>query len=320
MKKGYIYIVLSALLFSVMEIALKEVGNTFNPIQLTFLRFLIGSIILMPLAIKNLKSHRRRLKARDMLFFMLTGFICVVVSMTFFQLAVIYSKASTVAILFSCNPIFVIPLAFLILKEHITKRTILSLVLSMVGIIFIIDPLNMPNKFGILFSLLAAATFAVYGVVGRKGSQKYGYDAMSLNSFTFLIGSIEMLALILISKVHSVATGLTVAGLNDFANIPILKGISLQHLPALLFIGVMVTGLGYTLYFLAMEETSANEASMVFFIKPVLAPIFASLIIHEAILAHTQLGIVFIIIGSAITFISKREKRSISTTQLKRSA
>lgn len=56
---------------------------------------------------------------------MLTGFLCVVVSMTLFQLAVVYDKASTVAVLFSCNPIFAILFALLILRE----KKLLELVL-----------------------------------------------------------------------------------------------------------------------------------------------------------------------------------------------
>lgn len=323
MKKGYICIALSALLFSVMEIALKEVGNTFNPIQLTFLRFFIGSIILLPLAIKKVKTRGQGLNRQDILFFALTGFICVVVSMSFFQLAVIYSKASTVAILFSCNPVFVVPLAYFILKEKITKRTILTLALSIMGIILIVNPLNMSSQYGILFSLLAAAAFAVYGVVGRRGAQKHGYDAIVLNSFSFLLGSFEMFILIVVSKIPVVSAGLTSIGLKDFANIPVFKGVDLQHLPALLFIGVMVTGLGYTLYFLAMEVTSVNEASMVFYIKPVLAPIFACLLIHEEILSNVCFGIILIIIGSAVTLFTKREKQPVAaplTAHFKRSA
>lgn len=41
MKKGYMYITLTTLIFSTMEIALKLVSNNFNPIQLTFTRFFI---------------------------------------------------------------------------------------------------------------------------------------------------------------------------------------------------------------------------------------------------------------------------------------
>ena len=48
----------------------------------------------------------------------------------------------------------------------------------------------------------------------------------------------------------------------------------------------------------AMEKTSANTAALVFFFKPVLAPIFALLILHEAIPMNMVLGILLILAGS----------------------
>ena len=46
---------------------------------------------------------------------------------------------------------------------------------------------------------------------------------------------------------------------------------------------IVNTGLGFACYFKAMEETSAQETSLVFFLKPVLAPVFAFFILGEVI-------------------------------------
>lgn len=175
MRKEYLYIFSSTILFSSMEIALKLVSNQFNPIQLTFLRFLIGSLVLFPLAMKSLKLRKLTLKSDDLKFFMVEGFICVVVSMTLYQLAILNSKASIVAILFSCNPVFVIVFAYLIIKEKIYKRTILTLVISMLGIICIMNPFHMTNNiYGMMYTLLSAITFALYVVIGKKKNKSMG--------------------------------------------------------------------------------------------------------------------------------------------------
>ncbi|MEI6100984.1 MAG: DMT family transporter, partial [Eubacteriales bacterium] len=125
MKKGYLYIILAAILFSSMEIALKFISDTFNPIQLTFLRFLFGFAFLLPFALKELNKRKIRLSRNDFAFLALTGFISVVLCMIIFQIAVKYSHANTVAVLFSCNPVFVIIFAFLILREKIYKYTVI---------------------------------------------------------------------------------------------------------------------------------------------------------------------------------------------------
>ena len=301
MKKGYWFIILSAFLFSTMEIALKMISNQFNPIQISFLRFFVGSILLFPLALKNLKSRRISLSKDDFAFFLLTGFICVVVSMTFYQLAILYCKASLVAIFFSCNPVFVVIFAFFLIGEKLYKHTIISMGLSISGMICILNPFNMKLSLkGAIFIIISSITFALYSVISSRKCEKFG--GIVLNCFSFLMGSLEMLILILITKLNFVSNFFSANGLKEFSNIPIFHGITLSNIPILAYIRIFVTGLGYTFYILAMEETSASTASIVFFIKPALAPILALIILKETIALNTIIGIVFIIIGSIINF------------------
>ena len=55
MKRGYLYIAVTTLLFSSMEVALKLISGQFNPIQLNFSRFLVGGLVLIPAATRVLK-------------------------------------------------------------------------------------------------------------------------------------------------------------------------------------------------------------------------------------------------------------------------
>ncbi len=307
MKKGYLYIMLSALLFSTMEISLKLVSTQFNPIQMLFLRFLIGSLILVPLAVRDLNKRGATLCKDDFKFFALTGFICVVISMLFYQLAILYCKASTVAILFSCNPIFVIPLAHYILNEKIYNYTIISMIICAAGIILIMNPMNLADSAaGIVLVLLSAVTFALYSVIGRSKSLNYG--GIVLNCFSFFMGSMELLAIILLSRTGFVTRLFTNIGLKTFADIPILRGITLSSIPALIYISVFVTGFGYVFYFMAMDETSVSAASLVFYIKPALAPVLSLIILKESIALNTIGGIVLIIIGSCVTLVLNAKK------------
>ena len=313
MKKGYWFIILAAFLFSTMEITLKIVSNQFNPIQISFLRFFVGSILLLPLALKSLRRRNLSLNKDDFAFFLLTGFICVVVSMTFYQLAILYCKASLVAILFSCNPIFVVTFAFFIIGEKLYKHTIISMVLSIIGMICILNPFNITLSLqGIIFIMISSITFALYGVISSTKSKKLG--GVVLTCFTFLMGSFEMLVLILITKLNFISNFFSTNGLKEFSNIPVFQGITIYTIPMLAYISICVTGLGYTFYILAMEETSASTASIVFFIKPALAPILALIILKEAIALNTIIGIIFIIIGSLINFkaMSKLSKPNIN--------
>lgn len=300
MKKGYLYIAIATILFSSMEIMLKNISQSFNPIQLTFERFFIGGLILLPFAIKSLKSKNESLSKEDIKQFLILGFMCVVVSMTFYQLAVNYTKASVVAVIFSCNPVFVLIFAYMLLKEEIYSHNILSLILEIIGIIIIINPLSIKlSPIGLTLTLLAAITFALYGVLGKKSTKKFGGEVVTC--FSFIFGSMEMLILILIGHVSFVSTLLTSFNLDNFANVPLFTGYNISNILVVIYIYIFVTGLGYASYFKAMEETSANTSSLVFFFKPVLSPIFAFIFIGEFTPMNMIVGILFIVIGSIFT-------------------
>ena len=300
MKKGYTYIIVSAIIFSTMEIGGKIIAGQINPFQLTFLRFLIGGLFLLPFAIKELSKRNLILDKNDFKFFIWTGFLCVIVSMTFFQLAIVYTKASTVAILFSTNPIFTIPFAYFILKENLVKRTVISLMLSIIGIIFILNPLNIGKDiFGIVLAILAAITFSVYTVMGKKKAHRYG--SIILNSFTFISGALLLLIYIMISNTSNFINIANEYRLfKAFVAIPIFTNITFKNLIVIMYLGIVVTGLGYLFFFMAMEKTSAAKASIVFFIKPALAPILSFIVLKETVPTNALLGIMFILLGSYI--------------------
>lgn len=304
MKKGCLFIIVSTILFSSMEISIKLSGSMFNPVQMNFLRFFIGGIILLPIAISRLRKENTWLMKRDIPFFALTGFLCIIISMTFFQLAISYTKASIVAILFSCNPVVLLILAAVFLKEKLSTSIVVSILVSLLGVVFIINPFELSHPLGIVLALMSAISFAAYSVVCRYGTKKYFYDGIVLTVFTFIIGSLELLGLILISHIQSVSKFLIGMNLSQFANIPVFKGINTGSLPMLLYLGIGVTGIGFCCYFLAMDEVGVSLSSLIFFIKPALAPIFALMILNEVIHLNTIVGIVIILIGSVITFMA----------------
>lgn len=316
MKKGYVYIVLSAIIFSTMEIAGKMVSNQINPFQLNFIRFLIGALILLPLAVKDLKKKSISLNSNDLVYFFFTGFLCVVISMSFFQLSIVHTKASTVAIVFSTNPVFTIPFAYFLLKEELKKSTILSLAVSLIGVVCILNPLTINTDIrGIALAILAALVFSLYSVIGKMRSARYG--SIVMNCFTFLAGDFLMLILIFFSNLPAMAKLNKVLGISILSNIPIIYGVNKANILVLIYLGIVVTGLGYLFYFFAMDETSATTASIVFFIKPALAPILSLIILHESIPFNTLLGILFILIGSYMTFSGKRYEKCKEIIEIK---
>lgn len=297
MKRGYLYILITTLLFSSMEVALKCISGQLNPIQLNFSRFLVGGLVLVPLAVRELKKRRLSLDGKALGTFALLGLMGIAVSMSLYQLAVARVQASVVGVLFSSNPVFVTLFAFLLLREKISKNQILGLALDVIGIVLIIQPWHLKlDALGVTYILLGTLLFALYGVCGKRQCARFG--GLAVSCFSFLFGAAEMMALAALTHIPSVSAALTAAGLDTFANIPFLTGYTAANLPIVLYIYIGVTGIGFTCYFLSMEVTSAQTTSLVFFFKPALAPLLAFLILREAIPGNMLAGIACILCGS----------------------
>lgn len=289
MKRGYVYIILTALAFSTMEVVGKTIANQLNPLQLNFLRFLIGGIILLPFAIKELRARKVSLTVNDFLFFALTGFLGIAFSMSLFQMAVVYAKASEVAVIVSTNPIFTVPFAYLILKEKLPANALLALALCLVGLGFFLNPLGgiHSDLTGIWLAILSALTFSLYGVISRIRVEKYG--SFALNSLTFLVACAMLFVYLTVR------------------HIPTFTGITASNIIQVAYMGIVVTGLGYLFYFLAMKETSAVTASTVFFIKPALAPILSLIFLHEVMKVNTVIGVLCVLAGSFVMLRGKSQ-------------
>ena len=302
MNRGYIFIFLATVFFSSMEVALKTVAHDFNPMQLNCTRFLVGGLLLIPFALRGLRQHGARVTAAAWTGFAWLGFVGLVVSMMFYQMSILYAPASVVSVLFSCNPVLVLAFAYLILRADIRPQHITALVMEVAAALLIIDPLHTTlDPVGITLVLLSAATFALYAVLGKK--QCAQYSGVAVTCFSCLAASAEMIVLMLISHIPAVADALQAAGLPMFAAMPFFSGYTTGNLLNVLYICVFVTAGGYACYFMGMEATSAMQGSLVFFFKPVLAPILAMLILGEEIPWNMWAGIGLMLVASVVSMI-----------------
>jgi len=289
MKKIVFTIILSATLFSTMEVALKIAGSDFDAFQLTFLRFLIGGLFLLPFALKRIRRKNIQIQGKDYLYLLLLGTVCIPVSMIFFQLGVENANAATAAVIFCINPMFTMLFAHFITEEKLNRNKIWALLVGLAGILFMIAPWNMAEGntlIGTIYSTLAALLFGLYSALGRRTIHRLG--GLPQTAISFLLGSLVMVPILLV------------------LDKPLFAGITVEDAGMVLYVGIMITGLGYLSYFMTMERADAATASIVFFIKPGLAPIIAVLVLQEVLTFNSFLGIFLVFVGS---YINLREQR-----------
>ena len=296
-RSGYIFIVLCAVIFSTMEVMLKTVHGVFAPMQITCLRFLVGGVLLIPFAMRSIRKKNAVLTRKDLGFFACAGFLCVVIAMSLYQMSVTYTRASIVAVIFSCNPIFVTVLAHFLLHEDIHKNHIIALVLELTAALIIIDPIHATlDPTGAVLSILSAVMFSLYSVFGKKRTPRFG--GIAVTCLSFLFGATELVALLLFGRTAAGASLYGALGLKIFIDVPLFENIPLSALPALLYICCINSAAGFVCHMMAMEKTSAQEASLIFFLKPIFAPIFALIFLKEEIPLNMLVGIVCFLAGS----------------------
>jgi drug/metabolite transporter (DMT)-like permease len=289
MKKAALYIILSALIFSTMEVALKIAGSTVDPLQMTFLRFAIGGVCLLPFGLREMKEVGRP-DGKLLAWQAMLGLICVPLSMVLFQFGVMLSNAATAAVIFCSNPIFNAYFAhFLNEHDRLTRLKILSIAPAVAGILFMIRPWDVregDSIGGALLSLSAAILFALYSTLGARTLARAGTWAQTSMSFLFGAGALLVVML---------ATGS-----------PVVRGLA-ADLPVVLYVSLVVTGGGYILFFLAIKASNATTASLIFFFKPVLAPAVAVIALGELVAWNMVVGIALILAASYMIIYDKRE-------------
>ncbi len=292
-KKEIFFIVCTALLFSTMEVVLKIAGQELDAFQVTFIRFAIGGLFLLPFSIRDMKKRAVKLTRGDWLYLLGLGVLCICISMLAFQVGIDHTNANLASVIICSNPVFVMIFAHFIVNEKFTGTKAVVLVVSILGLIIAANPLSLAEgntPFGILSMVIASVTFGLYATVGKLRIAKIG--DVPQTCLSFLLGSVVMLIpMVMMGK-------------------PILSGIGTEHLLVVLYIGVLVTGVGYYFYFEAIHACGPSNASIVFFLKPMFAPIIALLVLHEDLTWNMILGIALLLTGSMINIRAAKKREA----------
>ena len=287
-NRGLLFALLTAIIFTTLEPVSKLIANDVTPYAITLWRFLIGSAILLPFAIRKIMKEKIKIGLRDLGILAMLGTLCICFSMVMLQLAVKEADApSLIAIIFSANSVFTILFAILILKEKMTKQKLLAVILCVIGVLICADFSSGTNLLSVVMAVVAALSFSLYTVLSKKFMKRI--SGIIQTSLSFCMGSIVLLILLLITGVDMV------------------PAMNTTNLSVLLYLGVVVTGLGYWAYFKAMEIGGAMTASFAFFIKPILTP-FVTFLVNGIVPGLKVFAALIFIVGGSFVNLYKKNK------------
>ena len=290
-KKAWLYLAIAILSFSSYEVVSKTVTAYIHPTQLTFIRFLTGSLCLLPFALRDLKRGIR-LTGKDIIKMFCLGSLNVVVSMNLIQMGYQYTNANLSAVIISSNPIFIAFLSTFLLNERLERKKLIGLLIGICGVAVAVGGtgalIGTHMLWGIGLQIIGMLCFSLFTVLGKKSSLKMGSCVMT--TFTGLLGSIALLPFLLIQGTLPW----------DFE----LRAIPFQ----MLYICVFNTGIAFYLYFRALEALDTGTGSMSFFAKPLLAGVWAALFLGETMTWQLFMGILFVAAGIYLAMLSTPQK------------
>ena len=235
-----------------------------SPILLAFSRAVIALPVVylfMRMNKQNLVSFINKKDARPV---MLSGMIIGLAWVAIFM-AYRFTSVANATLVYNMCPIYVLILAPILLKEKLSSKQILSVVIAFCGLILIVATsltLEATNLTGLLFGAVSGVLYAIMVLINRK----YGSHIPS-ESATFI--QLMMSAVVLVPLV--------------LFESPIEQWTSLdQHgIVMLLILGIVHTGLVYQMYFSSYKDLSSASIALYSYLDPVFAIIFAVVILGE---------------------------------------
>jgi len=258
-----------------------------DPLSVVTLRATIAGMIL-GIALVASKPSLFRLRSGDLPLLALYGFVGVALNYLGYFYALKFTTVATAITVLYTYPAMVVVLAFLFYREPIVRLKTVALLLCFLGVVLVASESSSvgltSDARGLMFSLLAGASTAVYIIAGKRVLIKY--DARTAVFYSFLFGSVAL------NVLRYVEVGLR---LNTNVEIMIV----------IVAIAVVPTLLGYGILTYSLRLIEAGRAAITSSIEPAISIYLAYLFLHETPNLAQLAGSVLVIIGALLIGFSK---------------
>lgn len=298
---GYLMALLATLVWSGNFIVARDLNETYTPVAISFFRWLIACIVILPIAWSSLKRDFHLLVGQWKLMLVL-AFLGVTLFNTMIYLAAHSTSALNLSLLAITAPLYVVILNRIIFKEHLTWRQTTGFIVLVIGLITLLTKgelevlLNLNFNKGDLLMAAAATLFAVYTVLVKKKNPTIGN--LSFVSSTFILGELLLIPFF-IGELIILKTELV------FTQPDILQ---------LIYIGVGPSVISYYLWNKSIFSIGSTKAATIYNTLPIFSAVLAALLLHESILIIQVISSVIIIGGVTMVVLGGRQKQLVSTS------
>jgi drug/metabolite transporter (DMT)-like permease len=224
--------------------------------------------------------------------FMIVYGLVVALFNSMWTLSVQYNGAAVATVMAFSSPAMTAILSRLVHKETFSRIKIISILLSIVGIIFVSGAYNIAtwnlNPLGIIFGLLTGLMFAIYNLQGKTAADRH------IDSWTALLYSFAWATVFLFF--FNIGSDLFITHKPLFADM-LWLGDSISGWGILFFLGVVPTLGGFGLYSLSIRYLSPTTANLIATLEPAFTAVWAYLFLSEVLTGAQLIGSLFVLVS-----------------------
>lgn len=272
-KQGYAELTLFSLLAGVVGVFVKLVQNL-DVYSIVFFRASIAAafILLVIIFRKRLSELSVVSPSKTLLVGVFQG-----LSILLYFSAVLNTPVSNAVLLLYTAPVFSVIFARFLLKEKIENETIVGIIVTLIGIIFVLDPrtlsLDSNQTLGNLMGLASGFFYSAMALTAKPiMNKKSGYYT------AFWQYAVISLMFVLFLKIDSSA-------------------VLAENWWSLLVIGVLCTGIAFILFMEGVRKVKAQKIFIVTALEPLVGTVAALIVLGEAPSIMTVIGAAFILYG-----------------------
>lgn len=284
---GYLYLLITFFCWGSIYVVSKYALVVMGPVTVSFCRYLVSVVCLY--GILKWKGGHKKIAREHWLYLLILGGLGYFAAIILQLGGTALLSGSLASLINSLNPVMISILAAVFLKEKITWKNVLSIVVSLIGVYIILGNGSMQiNPLGILLSAGAVILWSAASVSIRKISGYYDPVQIALYGMCIaLLFNIPAAVLenIFMTQSHPTAVALL----------------------SCLFVAVFGTAVAHTCWNKSLQLLSASTCSMFYPLQPLVSAVLGVLLLHEVITWQFVVGAVLICSGIVITFLPSKK-------------
>jgi drug/metabolite transporter (DMT)-like permease len=282
-RKIYFLMILVTIFWAGAFIAGKLSTPFIPPFTLTFLRFFFAAIILY-FVMKASGIKLPKLTKKDIPVFMFTGIIGMYGYHVFFFKALKSTTAINSSIIGASNPIITAILSYLFLKDKMSYKRVLGIILSFTGVLLTLTNADLSAfktfsfNTGDLVMLIAVFLWASYSVYSKKVIDRY--SPIVLTFYSFLFCTIFLIPFIIYEK--------------SWTLIPTIPNSAYL---SVLYMSIFPSVIGYLVQQMSIKAIGPGKTSIFVNLVPIFSIILSVIILKETLMPIKLLTTLLIIAG-----------------------